>query len=66
MRKKATGPRILQEKLFEQAPKLWIMAARPVEESRPAFRRQFQRFSKQLLGGLPWVGHNFDLIGYWD
>jgi hypothetical protein len=33
MRKKATGPRILQEKLFQQAAKFRIMPARPVEES---------------------------------
>jgi hypothetical protein len=38
MRKKATGTRILQEKLFEQAAKFRIMAAGLLEESRPAFR----------------------------
>jgi hypothetical protein len=64
MRKKATGACIIEEKLFQQAAKFRIMAARPVEESRPAFRRQFQRFSKQFLGRLPWVSHNLDPIGY--
>ena len=64
MRKKTPGARILHEKLLEQAAKLRIMAACPVEESRSAFRWQFQRFSKQFLGGLPRVGHNRDSIEY--
>ena len=64
MRKKATGARIHEEKLFDQAAKFRIMAARLVEESRPALRGQFQRFPKQFLGRLPWVGHNLDPIGY--
>jgi hypothetical protein len=38
MGKKATGARILPEKLFEQPAKFRIMAAGLLEESRPAFR----------------------------
>ena len=53
MPKEAAGARILHEKLFDQAAKFRIMAACPVEESRPAFRMQFQRFSKQFLGRSP-------------